>query len=116
MRRSALVDRDVAEEIEEFVRRGGATSSTELEQLGAHLARSGPVGSHLGSVLAPWQAVVGSGPVSATRQIDVEALVYPRLWRIIEAVRDDLPVGEIENRVRGLEVRLTELLDRPDPG
>ncbi len=43
---------------------------------------------------------------------DVEGVLYPRLWKVVEALRDGLPPGEQLNRVRALDQRLHELLDR----
>lgn len=42
---------------------------------------------------------------------DVEGILYPRLWKVVEAVRDGLPSGEQLNRVRALDRRLHDLLE-----
>jgi hypothetical protein len=40
----------------------------------------------------------------------VEAVVYPRLWKVLEAVRAELPEGEQRTRVHVLNRRLARLL------
>ena len=42
---------------------------------------------------------------------EVEAVVYPRLWKVLEAVRAGLPEGEQRSRVQVLNRRLARLLD-----
>ena len=41
---------------------------------------------------------------------EVEAVIYPRLWKVLEAVRDGLPEGEQRVRVQVLNRRLARLL------
>ena len=41
---------------------------------------------------------------------EVEAVVYPRLWKVLEAVRLGLPEGEQRARVHVLNRRLARLL------
>ncbi|HTC82418.1 MAG TPA: hypothetical protein VK848_12865 [Acidimicrobiia bacterium] len=41
---------------------------------------------------------------------EVEAVVYPRLWKVLEAVRAGLPEGEQRSRVQVLNRRLARLL------
>ncbi len=50
-------------------------------------------------------------PVDDRMRRNLEGVLYPRLWKVIEALRDGLPPGEMLNRVRALDRRLTELLD-----
>jgi hypothetical protein len=41
---------------------------------------------------------------------EVEAVIYPRLWKVLEAVREGLPEGEQRARVHVLNRRLARLL------
>jgi hypothetical protein len=41
---------------------------------------------------------------------EVEAVIYPRLWKVLEAVRAGLPAGEQRTRVQVLNRRLARLL------
>ena len=41
---------------------------------------------------------------------EVEAVIYPRLWKVLEAVRAGLPEGEQRARVHVLNRRLARLL------
>jgi len=43
---------------------------------------------------------------------DIEGVLYPRLWKLMEAVWDGLPDAELCTRVVGLDDRLAPLLDR----
>jgi hypothetical protein len=50
------------------------------------------------------------GDVPEPRRREVEAVVYPRLWKVLEAVRAGLPEGEQRARVHVLNRRLARLL------
>jgi hypothetical protein len=41
---------------------------------------------------------------------EIEAVIYPRLWKVLEAVRAGLPEGEQRARVHVLNRRLARLL------
>jgi len=41
---------------------------------------------------------------------EVEAVIYPRLWKVLEAVRAGLPEGEQRARMQVLNRRLARLL------
>jgi hypothetical protein len=51
-----------------------------------------------------------SGEVPEPLRREVEAVVYPRLWKVLEAVRAGLPEGEQRTRVHVLNRRLARLL------
>jgi hypothetical protein len=50
-------------------------------------------------------------PADRRLRRDLEGILYPRLWKLVEALRDGLPPGEQLNRVRALDSRLRDLLD-----
>jgi hypothetical protein len=51
-----------------------------------------------------------TGEMSEPLRREVEAVVYPRLWKLLEAVRAGLPEGEQRTRVEVLNRRLARLL------
>ena len=51
-----------------------------------------------------------AGDVSEPLRREVEAVIYPRLWKVLEAVRAGLPEGEQRARVHVLNRRLARLL------
>jgi hypothetical protein len=67
-----------------------------------------------------------AGEVSEPLRREVEAVIYPRLWKVLEALRAGLPEGEQRARVEVLNRRLARLLateadpllfgDPPAPG
>ena len=50
------------------------------------------------------------GEVPEPLRREVEAVIYPRLWKVLEAVRAGLPEGEQRARVHVLNRRLARLL------
>ncbi len=47
---------------------------------------------------------------------DVEGIVYPRLWKVMEAVWDGLPDGELRTRIEVLNRRLARRFAEEQPG
>jgi hypothetical protein len=104
--RLALVD-----ELEEFVRRGALWDVPELAALIATLdADAVGEGDAIAGLLTQTLRSVGLraelGEVPKRVANDVEGIVYPRLWKIMEAVRDDMPEGELRVRVEVFNRRL----------
>ncbi len=62
--------------------------------------------ANLAAVLARCQA----SPLSRSLMADIEGVVYPRVWKLMEAVWDELPDAELRTRVAGLDDRLAPLL------
>ncbi len=102
----------VADDIEAFVEAGAlwdpvavgalitrldAESEATGDPLPAQLARP------LGSVL--WRLQLG--PVPTRLAADIEAVAYPRLWKVLEAVRGGLPDGELRVRIEVMGRRLS---------
>lgn len=109
----ACVRADVAEDLETFIAGEGLWQADELDAMVTRLACEGDAASRtlaadLGAVLARTRAA----PVPRRLAADIEGVVYPRLWKVMEAVWDDLPDSELRTRVAGLNVRLAPLLDR----
>jgi hypothetical protein len=56
------------------------------------------------------------GEVPPRMADDVEGIVYPRLWKVMEAVRDGLPDGELRTRIEVLNRRLARRFAEEQPG
>jgi hypothetical protein len=54
-------------------------------------------------------------PVPLRLAADIEAVVYPRLWKLMEAVRDGLPEAEQRTRLEVLGGRLAPLVAHDSP-
>ncbi len=104
--RLALVD-----ELEEFVRRGALWDPEQLATLIASLeADCDGLGDTVAGLLTqPLRSIglrVQLGDIPRRLASDVEGIVYPRLWKIMEAVRDDMPDGELRTRIEVFNRRL----------
>lgn len=104
--RLALVD-----ELEEFVRRGGVWDDEQRQALiGALEAEAAGEGDTMAALLVQPLRSVGlraeMGEVPRRVAGDVEGIVYPRLWKIMEAVRDGMPDSELRVRIEVFNRRL----------
>ncbi len=101
---------DLADELERFIERGALWDEGELDRCTARLEADG---TDLTRALLPTFAALRLrleiGPVSDFTRLDVAGVVYPRLWKVIEAVRDELPSGEQRARAQVLSRRLAKL-------
>lgn len=103
---------DLADELERLIEQDAVWETGELGRCAQRLAVSPeePAAS-LARCLSVLQGRLEDAPVDDRMRRDIEGVLYPRLWKVVEAVRDGLPSGEQLNRVRALDRRLTELLD-----
>jgi hypothetical protein len=113
--RAGLVD-----ELEDFVRRGGLWDAADLEGLVARLeeeadAADDPIPRLLAHPLRALLLRLGMGEVSTRMANDVEGIVYPRIWKVMEAARDGLPDGELRTRIEVLNRRLSRRLVEERP-
>jgi hypothetical protein len=104
--RLALVD-----ELEEFIRAGGLWDDLLLSALIASLEAdaTGRGDTIAGLLTQPLRSVglrAQLGDIPRRVAGDVEGIVYPRLWKVMEAVRDDLPDGELRTRIEVFNRRL----------
>lgn len=114
--RPALVD-----ELEEFVRRGGLWARNELDGLVTTLERESeetddPIPLLLAHTLRALLVRLGMGDVPRRMANDVEGILYPRIWKVMEAARDGLPDGELRTRIEVLNRRLSRRLVDERPG
>ncbi|MEY2475140.1 MAG: hypothetical protein QOG87_455 [Actinomycetota bacterium] len=111
----------IVEELEEFIRAGQMWDKDELGTLIRHLeeesdATEDPVPRLLSRPLTSllWRMKIGElDPRFAN---DVEGIVYPRLWKVMEAVWDGLPDGELRTRIEVLNRRLARRFAEEQPG
>jgi hypothetical protein len=105
---------ELADELEEFVRLGqlwdaeGCTAM--VDRL---LAESGstddPLPARLGRFLDAVVIRTRIGDVPANLRVQIDAIVYPRVWKLIEAIRDGLPEAELQTRIEVMNRRLARL-------
>jgi hypothetical protein len=105
------VRQELAEDLEEFVRAGQLWSPADLGKLIARLEEeSDQTGDPLPRMLAkPLGSVLTRleiGEVDSRFANDVEGIVYPRLWKVMEAIWDHVPDGEMRTRIEVLNRRL----------
>ena len=105
---------DLADELERLIEHDAVWECGELALCAGRLAASpGEPAATLARCFTALDARLRSEVDDRLRR-DVESVLYPRLWKVLEALRDGLPAGEQLNRVRALDRRLNELLG-PDP-
>ncbi len=102
---------EAADELERFVLDGGvwdpARVTAMITWLDAEtLATGDPIPAQLARPLGSVGYRLRLGPVAKRTADDVEAVIYPRLWKVLEAIRDELPDSEIRVRIEVLNRRL----------
>jgi hypothetical protein len=114
--RPSLIDR-----LEDFIRAGSLWDAAALEHLVADLEHEATAtGDSVPQMLAhPLRAILlrmQMGPVPQRLANDLEGIVYPRLWKVMEAARDGLPDTELRTRIEVLNRRLSRRLVEENPG
>jgi hypothetical protein len=105
---------EVAEELEAFVSSGALWDDVAVARLVAWLAAESattddPLPGRLGRFLDAVRLRQLVDEVSAPKRAEIEAIVYPRIWKVIEAIRSGLPDGEVRTRVDVMNRRLARL-------
>jgi hypothetical protein len=106
---------EMADELERWIEAGGLWDAAGLDVIQARLAELGTLSADLVHVFGALRLRLEMGPVAPSMHRDVEAVVYPRLWKVIEAARLDLPTGEQLTRIQVLNRRLAQLFVLEDP-
>jgi hypothetical protein len=100
----------LVEELEEFVRAGDIWDPVQLGALVAALETEGHDGDPIAGLLAHPLRSVGlraeMGELPSRTARDIEGIVFPRLWKVMEAIRDDMPPGELRVRIEVFNRRL----------
>ena len=102
---------DVVAFLEQLFEAGFVWDEGELDDLCGRLAALGgsPV-AELAHGFAGVRLRLSMEEVPEPVRREVEAVIYPRLWKVLEAVRAGLPDGEQRARVQVLNRRLARLL------
>ena len=97
--------------LEQFFETGFVWDEGVLADLADRLCAFGrsPV-AELAHGFAALRLRLGMGDMPEQLRREVEAVIYPRLWKVLEAVRSGLPEGEQRARVQVLNRRLARLL------
>lgn len=112
------MSKDVVAFLEQLFEEGFPWDDAELAELRVRLGALG--GSPVADLAHGFSGVrlrLAAGEVPEPLRREVEAVIYPRLWKVLEAVRTGLPEGEQRARVQVLNRRLARLLAaETDPG
>ena len=105
---------ELVDELEEFVRRGRLWQPADLRALIEWLdaesaATHDPIPRLLCTPLKSLLVRMDVGEVPSATAADVEAIVYPRLWKVMEASRDELPEAELRTRIEVMNRRLARV-------
>ena len=105
------MSKDVVAFLEQLFEAGFPWDDAELAELGDRLDGLGgsPV-ADLAHGFAGVRLRLAARNVPEPLRREVEAVIYPRLWKVLEAVRTGLPEGEQRARVQVLNRRLARLL------
>jgi hypothetical protein len=102
---------DVVAFLEQLFETGFTWDEAELAELSGRLeALNGSPVAELAHGFAGVRLRLRRGDMAEPLRREVEAVVYPRLWKVLEAVRAGLPEGEQRARVHVLNRRLARLL------
>ena len=105
---------EVADELEAFVEAGSLWDPPALAAFTAHLAGiadadADPLVGRLGRFLEAVRLRQQVGEVAPAMRAEIDAVVYPRVWKIIEAIRGEMPEGELRTRLEVMNRRLARL-------
>lgn len=106
------MDADTAADLKAFIAGEGLWDQDALAALVDRLGdESDDVSLRLVVILGSLLERSRSAPVPTRLAADIDGVVYPRLWKILEAVWDELPVSEVRIRVDSLGARLSPWLE-----
>ena len=105
---------EVAEQLEAFIEAGALWDDAAVQRVAAWLAEESattgdPLPARLGRFLDAVRLRQQVEAVSAPKRAEIEAIVYPRVWKVIEAIRSGLPDGELRTRLEVMNRRLARL-------
>jgi len=105
---------ELADELEEFVRAGHLWSDLDCAAMVERLtsesdATSDPLPARLGRFLEAVSIRTRIGEVPGGLRVQIDAIVYPRVWKVIEGIRDGMPDSELQTRIEVMNRRLARL-------
>jgi hypothetical protein len=111
---------DLADELEEFVRRGDLWDADDLGRLIAMLEQEtaitdDPIPAMLAQPFSSLLVRQRMGDLPPRMAHDIEGIIFPRLWKVMEAMRGGLPDGELRTRVEVLNRRLSRRFVQENP-
>jgi hypothetical protein len=112
---------ELAGEIHDFVEAGDLWHPDRLQTMVHSLEAQGeadgdPLPAMLARHLSALLVRLRMGDIDARFAKDIEGIVYPRLWKVMEAIRDDMPDGELRTRIEVMNRRLARrFADESEP-
>lgn len=105
---------EVADRLEAFVESGELWDDVAMGAIVGWLSsESGttgdPLPGRLGRFLDAVRLRQRVSEVPPPKRAEIEAIVYPRLWKVIEAIRGGLPDAELRTRLEVMNRRLARL-------
>ncbi len=105
---------EVADDLESFVESGilwdPPALAAVVAQLQAESDTTGdPLPSRIGRFLEAVRLRQQVDEVTPAMRAEIEAVVYPRIWKLIEAIRAGMPDGEVRTRLEVMNRRLARL-------
>ena len=105
---------ELADELEEFVRAGHLWNTEGCAAMVDRLlaeseSTADPLPARLGRFLDAVAIRTRISEVPSNLRVQIDAIVYPRVWKLIEAIRDGLPDAELQTRIEVMNRRLARL-------
>ncbi len=105
---------EIADELEEFVRAGALWDDEQCRAMVDRLteeseATADPLPGRLARFLDAVNIRTRISDVPPALRVQIDAIVYPRVWKVIEAIRDELPDTELRTRLEVMNRRLARL-------
>jgi hypothetical protein len=81
-----------------------------VDRLNAESESSGdPLPARLGRFLDAVNIRTRISDVPSALRVQIDAIVYPRVWKLIEGIRDGMPDAELRTRIEVMNRRLARL-------
>lgn len=111
---------EVVEALEGFIERGEMWDEQAMEHMVDFLeGQSVETGDRIPLMLAKVFAAIllrmKMAPIDKHLAFDVQAHVYQRLYKVLEATYDDLPEAEVRTRIEVFHRRLSRMIVDEDP-
>lgn len=108
---------DVVDQLDAFMANGNIWDPTELGALVEQLATDpDPITALLARPLGSLLIRLQMDGLAARTAVDVEAIIWPRLWKVVEGAKSGLPDTELRIRIEVLNRRLARRFAEEDPG